>query len=87
MRELTSSGQSVLTSFVLDCILYTLALAGPQRKRAQATKTTMKVNNIAVFSNFCSIRKQYFARSSCLLLLQCRRRCCKFPVENGRCHF
>lgn len=57
MREMTSSGQSVLTSFVLDCILYILALVGPQRKRAQATKTTMKVNNIAVFSNFCRIRK------------------------------
>ena len=57
MREMTSSGQSVVTSFVLDCILYILALVGPQRKRAQATKTTMKVNNIAVFSNFCRIRK------------------------------
>ena len=57
MREMTSSGQSVLTSFVLDCILYILALVGPQRKRTQAAKTTMKVNNIAVFSNFGRIRK------------------------------
>ena len=57
MREMTSSGQSVPTSFVLDCILCILALVGPQRKRAQATKTTMKVNNKAVFSNFCRIRK------------------------------
>lgn len=56
-REMTLWGQSVLTSFGLDCILYILALVGPQRKRAQATKATMKVNNIALFSNFCRIRK------------------------------